>query len=364
HDIPADRRVNIVALQLESFCDLGVMGFTGIDENTNAVLHRLQEEALSGTMIAHVTGGGTCTSEYCFLTGTYGGLFYHYDAPTYVRYFNDQGYMTTGGHPNKGEFYNRVWVSRYFGFQEYLTLENYYRELTNGRWQCDDVLLPDVFSHYKELAEDGQSVFSFTVTLQGHGAYRADEYRYDAIYWPGEGCSESSRCVVNNYLGSVAQTQELLWEQLELLRDDPTPVVVLLYGDHTPFLTSQQVYDEAGVSFDLSTEDGMRRYYGTPYVIWANDAAKAVTGRTFSGDGPTISPGYLMNVLFDAIGWEGDAFMQYTNSVMRTLPVASTRGFYVENGVYTRELSPAGAELLHEYRCVQHYYHDLLIRQR
>lgn len=347
-EIPEDKKVNILAFQLESFTDLGVLGFSDIDPEAYRILHKWQEEALSGTMVANVIGGGTITSEYAFLTGTYGGLFYHSPAASYVRYLRSQGYMTVGSHPNGGGLYNRRNVNEYFGFQEYRYLDDYYEPLTHGIKECDAVVIPEVLQRFEELTTAGEKVFSFTVTLQGHGAYDHSTLP-DRHFWTGEE-SEENTIALNNYLTSVYDTQCVVNEMLDKLRESSEPVVVLLYGDHNPRLT-QRFYD----SLDMSQEESFLRMYGTPYIIWANETAKEICGNSFTGVAPVVSPGYLMNVLFQEIGWQGNDFMGFTNAVCEHLPVLNTVGYYLEDGVYTRTLSEHGEDLLRQYRYVQHY---------
>ncbi len=363
-DIPEDRAVNLLVLQLESFTDLEAMGFADVAPGTYDVLHRLQEESLSGTLVANVIGGGTIRTERCVLTGGLDMPVVGKDCSSYVRYFNDQGYFTTGSHPNRPDFYNRVNVADYLGFAEYLFSDNHYGELTGGRRHCDDVFLPEVFRLFREHAADGERVFSFNVSLQGHGPYRPEEVNYQGTYWQAEGLSPELWESVNAYLALVAETQDLLWEQLEALRSDPVPAVVLIYGDHNPLFGDMADYRECGLSFSLDREEDFVRYYGAPYMIWANDAAKEQLGSEFLGEGPTVSPGYLMNLLFDALGWPGSAYLQYVGTVMERLPVVSSNGAYVEDGVFSDRLSPAGEALLREFRSVQYYEHTLPVEER
>lgn len=65
-----------------------------------------------------------------------------------------------------------------------------------------------------------------------------------------------------------------------------------------------------GLDVESDTEEGFRNHFSTEYLIWANDTAKQVFGKDFIGEGPTISPCYLMNLLFEQCGWERPAFMQ------------------------------------------------------
>ena len=358
-DIPADRAVNILVLQMESLTDLEAMGFRDIAPETYAVLHRIQAESYSGTLVANVIGGGTIRTERCVLTGGVDMPVVSRDCSSYVRYFNDQGYFTTGSHPNRQDFYNRVNVARYLGFSEYLFLNDYYSELTDGKWNCDAEFLPEVFRLFREHAAAGERVFSFNVSLQGHGPYSMDDVNIPGSYWAGEGAPQEVRDQINAYLSLAVETQDLLWEQLELLRTDPIPAVVLIYGDHNPSFGGMDVYESCGVSFAMDREDGFVRYYGSPYMIWANDAAKDLLGSDCSGEGPTVSPAFLMNLLFDCLDWRGSAYLQLVGAMMERMPLVSTNGAYVLDGAFYNSLPPDGEELLREFRSVQYYEHKL-----
>ncbi len=362
-DIPAERRVNVLVLQLESFGDLEAMGFTGVAPESYSVLRRLQEESISGTLVTDVIGGGTIHTEECVLTGYFQKPNITRDCQSYVRWFDDQDFFTTGSHPYRPDFYDRFNANRFLGFDEYLFSRDHYFALTNGMVHCDSVFLPEVFRLFREAVDGGRQVFSFNVSLQGHAPYTSPEIVAHSRLWLDKSISPETQYILNNYLTLVVETQELLWQQLETMRDYPEPVVVLIYGDHNPGFGDAQISAECGVSFDLSTEEGFLRYYGTPYLIWANNAAKEQLDSDFTGDGPAVSPCYLFRVLFDALGWQGSAFSQFSGRAMECLPVLSINGRYVENGVFTDVLSPQGAALLQDYRTIQYYMHRLPVKE-
>lgn len=222
------------------------------------------------------------------------------------------------------------------------------------------MLIKEAFRMFTDKIAEGQTVFSFNVTILGHSPYNSGHLDCEQLYWNGENASDATRNVVNNYLFSISKTQRYLMAEIEKLRGYSEPVVLLIYGDHPPYLENAQVYDECGADIDMATETGVMNYYSTPYLIWANDSAKAALNRDFVGQAPAVSAGYLMNVLFDALGWKGSAFMQFTSDMMQTLPVVSTNGYYVENGELTRTLSPEGAAKLHDYECVQFWLKNSL----
>ena len=358
-DVPADRRVNLLVFQLEAFSDLNTLGIEGISEKAYEDFYRLRDESLSGTLVANVFAGGTVNTERCFLTGSTYMHDYRAAAPSYVWYLDGQGYVTVGNHPNYGSFYTRVNINRYLGFADYWYRDGHYEELITDLpdpVRSDAVVFPEITRQFLRYAHGGQPVFSFNVTMQGHGPYSTSEYVYDELLWPGEGHSDETRFVMNNYLGSVRETASLLWETAETLREDRAPVVMLVYGDHKPWLgDGNSVYHELGVDLKLTEETGFINYYSTTYLIWANDAARALLGSDLSGEGPTVSPGYLMKVLFDQLGWPGDRYMQLSAQTWQRLPVIHTGGYYFEDGLYTRAPGEQADLALRDLRWLEYY---------
>ena len=198
-------------------------------------------------------------------------------------------------------------------------------------------------------------MFSFRVTLQGHAPYHDTAYDEDGHFWQSSTASERTSYIMNNYLSMIAETQRLVLDGLNELSANAEPCVVLIYGDHNPRLDDGKVYSDIGLSFDMQTKEGVLNYYGTPWMIWANDSARKMFAKDFQGEGPTVSPGYLMNVLFNTLGWPGNAFMQFTSEIEKTLPVVTTNGIFFENGILTMNPDAAGRKLLHDYECVQYY---------
>ena len=354
--IPSERKVNLLVLQLESFTDLEEAGYDGISEEVYSHLHRLQDDSYTGTLVASVIGGGTVVTERDFLTGSYLAQDFFHPSYSYVRYLNSQGYSTMVSHPNVSSFYARGAINEYLGFNLAYYLDNYYQELTGGEKRCDQVYIPEVFRLFREEIKKGAPVLSFNVSLQGHSPYNKDDYDRENWLWDGKNVPDSTRHVLNNYLSQVKETQEVLVQEIETLKAMPEPVVCLIYGDHKP-LFADEVYLDLGISNTMATEQGMVNYLGTPYLIWANPAAKAVLENELVGTGPVTSPGYLMNVLFEQLGWTGPAFLQFTSDVMQHISLICTRGGYVEDGQYVQNLGERGEKLLKEYRDLLYYLH-------
>ena len=140
------------------------------------------------------------------------------------------------------------------------------------------------------------------------------------------------------------------------------PVVLVLFGDHKPWGgNGNTAYRELGVDFDLSTTQGFYDYYSTPYLIWANSAAKEVLGRDFVGDGGDFSPAFLMTELFDQCGWEGPGFMQLSRQMREITPLVHSQDLYWADGTITDTLDPEGTNFLQAFLGAQYYRENKIV---
>ena len=313
-DIPEDQKISIVVTQLEAFADLSTVmdQITGVDPY--AEFHALQAESYHGTLIPNVFAGGTIDTERCVLTGFSALEEFRRPSWSYARYFLDQGYIVEGAHAGYEAFYNWVNVNENLGIPSYRFVEGYYETMVETV-PYDNVFLPDVTDHVLAALEEGP-VFSFNVTYQNHGPYSTDYAWFSDIYVPQGSLSSSDWHIINNYLWGVQDTSRRMLTMVDRFRQLDEPVVLVFFGDHKPWLGDQSVtYDALGIDIRGGTEKSFRNYYATEYLFWANDAAKAVLGTDLVGQGPEISPCFLMNVLFEQLGWDGPGFMKLTNEV-------------------------------------------------
>ncbi len=359
-----EKKVNVIAIMLEAFCDLENTGIEGINPNVYASYRKIRDENKSGTLITNIFAGGTVDSERAFLTGYADLDNYRHDVNSYVRFFNDMGYYTTGSHPSQDWFYNRKNVNKYLGFSDYLFSENYFLEKYGDNMRLDSVAFPEFYQSYLKGIGGDKPYFAFHVTYQGHGPYSTSGYEWgNGTYYHNENLPETDNYIIDNYLGSVRDTGYQLQWFVDKIQESEEPCVVLLFGDHKPWLgDSNSVYNNLGINLDVSTEQGFRNYYGTEYVIVANSKAKEVLGNDFIGKAPTTSPCMLMSVLCDELGIEGDSFMQYQRTVREKLPALNLVGSYDSEGnYYTLGTMPAPlAEVYNQYMRVAYYRSTVL----
>ncbi|MBQ1252543.1 MAG: sulfatase-like hydrolase/transferase, partial [Firmicutes bacterium] len=199
------------------------------------------------------------------------------------------------------------------------------------QYPSDAVMIPEITKMTLERIENGDNLFSFHVTMQNHGPYNTTLNDYVYPYVPlTDAISEEDHAVINNYLDGIVRTNDALKIMIEEFGDCEEPIVLVLFGDHKPSLGNNGcTYDALGISRSESDEEGFYATYETEYLIWANDAAKDRLENDFVGEGPTVSPCFLMNVLFEQCGWEGPAYMKLTDEVMDDISVISAHNRYL-----------------------------------
>lgn len=356
--IPTDQQVSVIAIMYEAFSDLSCYTDRITSADPYASFHSLQAESYHGNLVTNIFAGGTIDTERCVLTGFSALTNFRRSSWSYARYFADQGYQINGAHAGYEAFYNRVNVNANLGIPNYRFIENYYQSLlghTNP--PADRILLPDIAEHCKKQMSSGP-VFSFNVTYQNHGPYSFTNANFTQEYVPQEGLNESDYLIINNYLAGAEDTGNQMLAMADSFRNSEDPVILLFFGDHKPWLGEQSVtYNALGIDILSQTDESFYNYYTTEYIIWANEAAQEVLGVEFKGTGPTVSPCFLMNVLFDKCGWKGPGFMKLSREVMHQTPILHTTDRYQIDGsmVYGTDLSAENAALVNAMKCSQFY---------
>lgn len=357
-DIPEDRKINVIGLMREAYADFSQYDIPGLDVSGYDVYHALEAESYTGDLVTNIFAGGTVDTERCFLTGNYKLRNFRGNANSYVWYLRQQGYAVEGSHPYYQWFYNRLNINGYLGFEKYRFLEGDYETMTHAAYPEDSILLPEIYKDFKACTDAGTPCFSFSVNVQSHGPYPTTDTGATK-YLTGEQYTDECRNAMNAYMTTIMETDRQLQALMEQLRKDPEPVVLVTFGDHLPWMGDGNIYyEEMGMDVNASSDEGFYRRYTTRYLIWANEAAKEILGHDVQGEGPAISPCYLMNLLFDQLGWEGPGFMQAMDEMMEVFPIATTTGLTMTDGVLADEIPEERKELYREFQRLQHYWRN------
>lgn len=310
--IPPEQRVHVFVMLLESYKDLSDAGAQlNYKRDPYLHFHMLREESLFGNYVADVFGGGTIKSELEVLSG-YDGLthssLFHKPRLNYVQFFKDNGYFTEAMHPNDGYFYNRCNIYPNLGFDSFLYTQNYFKNDSKTVYYPDAMLFSEVLKRFNERPRE-KPYFNYTATMQGHGPYSYAEPE-DPFFDYVEGMDKTAYATLNNYLRSIDNTGYEVWKLTREFKKSDEPIVFICFGDHSPGF-NKQTYKILGLDNNEKKIDSYLNKYETPYLVWANEAAKKSLEKDFVGILPDTDPDLMLAQIFRYIGWKGSPYIQF-----------------------------------------------------
>ncbi|MCI6831659.1 MAG: LTA synthase family protein, partial [Clostridiales bacterium] len=332
---PNEQNPNIIAIMDETFADLSYLGDLHL-ENVDDVMpfvRSLSEKknTITGHLVVPAWGGGTCNSEYEFLTsntyaffqnGSYPMLQYvHSETESMASVLSAQGYQTVGIHPYYGSGWGRSRAYPLFGFDQFLDVEDFKDPEILRRYISDKSSFEKVIETYENKPE-GTPLFCFNVTMQNHCSYdtvydnfpEPVEFQYDTIY-----------PLTKQYLSLIQRSDESIKELIKYFKKQDEPTIIVLFGDHQPYienafynyLTSGSGKSSAEITMDEHT---------VPFFIWANyDIDERDMGR--------ISANYLGPLTLDTANVEMSDYQEYVYSLMDKYPVISCVGCVDKDGI-------------------------------
>lgn len=352
---------NIIAVMDETFADLSILGDLGL-ENTNDVMpfvHSLsgQENTITGQLVVPAFGGGTCNSEYEFLTsnsyaffkgGSYPMLQYiHDDTESMASVLSQQGYNTVGMHPYYGSGWNRKNAYPKLGFDTFLDIEDFDEETTEylRRYVSDNSSFDKVIETYeKNNAESDDPLFMFNVTMQNHCGYDTTyenfpenvEFEFDSIY-----------PYTKQYLSLIQESDRAIERLVNYFSKQEEPTIIVLFGDHMPYIENSFYNHLTNGSMRTVSELEMDKHT-VPFFIWAN---YDIDEEDYQDIG-RISANYLGPLTMKVAGAQLNEYQEYVYSLKDQYPVISASGCINSDGAYV-PLDMAASDL-HDYKIVQY----------
>lgn len=364
-DIPLeeDKKVNMISIMLEAYSDFTKFDCLEFIDDPYKNFHNLQKDSYSGKLYTDIFAGSTIYTERQFLTGYSDMRFHQRDTSSHVRYFKSQGYRVEAMHPGYGWFYNRNNMNKFLGFDNFDYFENKFGNISDDElsskkyWEyiSDWDFFDYIIEGYEDAMKNNEKYFNFSVTIQNHGPYY-DFEDYDKKWLKDkENYTDAGYNIVNNYLDWINKTDKALQKLREYIDGQEEPIVLILFGDHNPWLGNKDwVYKMLGFNFDHDTTVGAENYYSTPYVIYANKAAKKALGKSFKGEGNTISPMFLMNEFFDYAELQGSQYLNYLSDFKKNYSVINSV-YTMKNGEYISTDKVSDDEEIKQFRNVEYY---------
>ena len=329
---------NIIVIQNETFCDLSVFDHLRNGYDGPAFWNTGLTDALArGELAVSVFGGGTCNTEFEFLTsnslafvGASKYPFTMYDLSTcdsLPRQLAAAGYRTVGMHPNIASNWNRDRAYEQLGFQEFLD-ETAFKDAELYHTHVSD------WATYERsldlLRSTDAPTFVFDVTMQNHSGYDTGSIPADQLRnYHIDGLSEDDTFQLNEFLACIDESDRALQRLVEELRGLGEPTVVVMYGDHHPWF-SQAIND-----LIYPDEDALahaERTHNTCYVMWAN--YEVAGGIDEQADGGNTSADLLSAMMLDAIGAPTSEFQQALIGARQEVRSVNANGYLGTDGVW------------------------------
>lgn len=336
---------HVIAIMVEALSDLTVAGDFETSEPVMPFTESFLKETIHGYALSPVFGGGTCNSEWEFLTGN-SNAYVPYHANVYrlytrsttnsiVQAFNNMDYTTVGMHPNHAKNWDRLRVYPLLGFEETYFLEDLDWGETVRGLVSDRACVSKVIERFESRAED-EKLFLFAVTMQNHSSYTKADFE-STVQVVG---LEKDYPDVDQYLSLLQLTDKAIEDLITYFKASDERVQIVLFGDHQPGVSSE-FYDEIGV-------DAIQDKYLVPYFLWKNyeeDAAEM----------PVTSLNYLPVMMMESMGVEMPAYYDFLSELGEVVPAFNRYGYMIDGvNVPLEEAQGEILEMLDQYESIQY----------
>ncbi len=326
-----EEKPTVIAVMNETFSDLSIYQNMHADYQGPTYFKSIDDCLSRGRLYVSAYGGGTANTEFEFLTGNsmayLGSGVYPYttydltDTENLAAQFKSLGYYTTAMHPNHGTNWNRKNVYKDFGFDQFLTINDFQNAETLRGMVTDKATYDKIL---ELLDTNSNPQFIFDVTMQNHSGYDTGLIPYDkqmSLNIDGEFNSN-----VNEYVSLIQQSDEALKYFLNKLSKLDRKVVVVFWGDHQPFFPDTY-NDRWFTNEDDATHQ--ERLWQTSYIIWAN---YDVAGNTQTSQEDDLSSNYLGSELMKLIGAPLTDYQKAHLTLRQSLPALNSVGYEDSQG--------------------------------
>lgn len=350
------RPTNLIVVMNESFADLTIFEGLEASEDPTPFLHSMEENTVRGWMYSPVTGGGTASVEFEYLTGfstvfqpphtvAY-QLYAEEGMPSLAALAGSVGYDSTAFHPYKSSGWNRPIVYEDMRFDHQLYEEDVTDPYLVRRYVSDQ-------SDYEMLysitdREEGDPAFIFNVTMQNHSSY--------AQGWNNLGKTvtlsteqRTADTTAEQYLALMRASDDALRDLITHYERSSEPTMIVFFGDHQPPLKNAFYEQLYGKPLDQRTTEEVLKQYATPFFLWTNYDIQ-------EREDVVLSPNYLGVLTAQAAGLPLTGFMNFLSQLYEELPVITPVGLITGDGqvVKREELTGEQQEWLMAYETLNY----------
>lgn len=328
---------NVIVIMDEAFADLQSVGNFETNEEVMPFYNNMKENTVKGFTYVSVFGGQTANTEYEFLTGDSKAFLPEGSTP-YQLYIKEYMPSLTGNlaldgyqgllalHPFYATGYNRKSVYEKFGFNEFITMDQFHNPDFVRGFISDEADFDRVISEYEKCkAESDAPFYMFNVTMQNHSSYDKDFANLPkTIKITTEG---KSNVEAERYLNLIHLSDKAIEKLINYFENCGEPTVVVLFGDHEPGLSDSFYSKIIGKDLNKMTNQESMELYKTPFFIWANfDIEEEYIDK--------ISINYLQSLMLDKVGLEKTGYNKFLLDMYKEIPVITGNGYFGKDGNY------------------------------
>ena len=348
--------VNLIVIMNESFADMTIFENLGASEDPTPFLHSLEENTVKGWMYSPVTGGGTASVEFEYLTG-FATIFQPPHTVAYQLYAEEgmpslaalagtEGYESTAFHPYQSSGWNRPIVYSDMRFDHQLYQEDVPAPYLIRHYISDQ-------SDYEKLyeitdGEQGDRTFIFNVTMQNHSSYAQGWNNLEKTITLPQ-AQKDADYTAEQYLSLMKASDDALRELIQHYSQCGEPTMIVFFGDHQPPLKNAFYELLYGKKLSERTTEELMKQYATPFFIWTNYDIQ-------EREDVVISPNYLGVLTAQMAGLPLTGYMNFLSQLYEELPVITPVGLIdgAGNFLTEEELSPEQQEWLMTYETLNY----------
>lgn len=336
----------VIAVMNESFSDFSTFDGLGVGYEGPARLKGVEDALYTGYVYSSVMGGGTCNSEFEFLTGASMGFVGTSNQPYIMhnlsdvaslpKQFEESGYSTTAIHPNQAMNWNRDVIYSQIGFDQFFDINAFSADAPTRHMGVTDLVTYEKI--LQQITSNDSPQFIFDVTMQNHSGYgtwdlpESERLDYD-FSWLNEKFPDVAASVIGQteeYISLIETSDRDLSTFIEELRSLDKPVVLVFFGDHQPAF-GQNTYFSVSGEGEQGSVPAFEQLYSTPYMIWAN---YDVAGNDQISERRDLGISSLGALLNHAIGAPMSDWQMAQMDIMEEIPIINGFGYQTADGAW------------------------------
>lgn len=355
-DSSVTKPTNVIVVMNESFSDLTIFDNLEVSQDPTPFLHSLSENTIQGWMYSPVTGGGTASVEFEYLTGfstifqpphTVAYQLYAQEGmPSLASLFGVQGYETTAFHPYKSSGWNRPIVYSDMRFDNQLYQEDVSNAYLIRSYISDQSDYETIFQITDE--EQGDPTFVFNVTMQNHSSYAQGWNNLDKTVTVSDELHQADYSS-EQYFSLVRESDQALEQLIAHYEASDEPTMIVFFGDHQPPLKNAFYEKLYGKPLSERTTEEVMKQYQVPFFIWTNYDIE-------EQENVILSPNYLGVLTAQLTGMPLTGFMNFLSQIYEEMPAITPVGILTGDGEYLEreELSQEQQQWLETYETLNY----------